>query len=310
MPALSKRSDIIGAFLFFLKRGEQMEMQGVSANGLAIPALGQGTWNIGDKPSTAAEESKALRRGLELGLKLIDTAEMYGGGRSESLIGEALSGVSRNEYLLVSKVYPFNAGKAKIFKSCEASLKRLRTDYLDLYLLHWRGAVPLEETIYCMERLVQEGKIRRWGVSNFDAADMEELWAMPGGGNCAADQVLYNVGSRGVEFDLLPWLRAHDVAMMAYCPLAQGGMLQRVNKDYIHDKTLLEIAEKHGVSVMQAMLAFVLRLEGVCAIPKAASAVHTEQNAQALSISLDKADLEKIDAVFWPPSHKMHLDIE
>ncbi|MDR2655632.1 MAG: aldo/keto reductase [Oscillospiraceae bacterium] len=287
-----------------------MSIRNVSANGLLIPALGQGGWNIGDKPGAAAEESKALLRGLELGMNLIDTAEMYGGGRSESFIGEALRGVPREEYALVSKVYPFNAGRAKIFKSCEASLKRLGTDYIDLYLLHWRGDVPLEETVFCMERLVKEGKILRWGVSNFDTADMEELWAIPGGGNCAADQVLYNIGSRGVEFDLLPWLRERNVAMMAYCPLAQGGTLRRMNKDYLRDKTLLEIAGRHGVSVMQIMLAFALRLEGVCAIPKAASAAHAEQNARAASVALDKTDLDRIDAAFWPPSRKMHLDIE
>jgi diketogulonate reductase-like aldo/keto reductase len=180
----------------------------VNANGLTLPAMGQGGWRLGDDPQRAANEIAALRRGVELGLALVDTAEMYGDGRSELLIGEALRGVPRESYRLVSKVYPHNAGRSNIFKSCDASLKRLQTDHLDLYLLHWRGAVPLRETVECMEELKRAGKILRWGVSNFDAPDMEELWNTPGGGNCAADQVLYHLGSRGIEYDLLPWLRA------------------------------------------------------------------------------------------------------
>jgi len=284
----------------------------VNANGLEIPALGQGGWHIGDDPSKAGDERAALRRGLELGLTLIDTAEMYGDGRSERLIGGALEGVPRGSYALVSKVYPHNAGRPQIFKSCDASLSRLKTDYLDLYLLHWRGAVPLEETVACMEELARSGKIRRWGVSNFDVADMEDLLKAPGGGNCAVDQVLYHLGSRGVEFDLLPWLEAHGMAAMAYCPLAQAGALRRMGRDIPNDKKLAGVAARYGLTAIQLMLAFTLRRPGVCAIPKASSPAHVEQNARALAAAqeISQADWDAVDAEYWPPTHKMHLDIE
>jgi diketogulonate reductase-like aldo/keto reductase len=213
-------------------------MRQISANGLLIPILGQGAWHIGDNNRSERDETAAVRRGIELGLNMIDTAEMYGDGKSETLIGKSLRGIRREEYLLVSKVYPHNAGKDNIFASCDASLKRLNTDYLDLYLLHWRGSVPLAETVECMERLVNMGKIRRWGVSNFDVADMEELWNVPSGNNCAVDQVLYNLGSRGIEYDLIPWLSARGVAVMAYCPLAQAGKLGRSRDDLLTNETL------------------------------------------------------------------------
>ena len=219
-------------------------MRTVSANGLSLPALGQGGWHIGDDPMRAADEMAALRLGLDLGLSIIDTAEMYGSGNSERLIGRALSGIPRESYNLVSKVLPQNAGKERIFSRCEASLRRLNTDYIDLYLLHWRGSVPLTETVECMEALTQQGKIVRWGVSNFDTPDMEDLWSVPGGDRCAVDQVLYHLASRGIEFDLLPWLREHRVATMAYCPLAQAGTLKRVYRDFPLERTLISIAGK------------------------------------------------------------------
>jgi diketogulonate reductase-like aldo/keto reductase len=282
----------------------------VSANGLPLPVLGQGGWNLGDDPEKAADEAAALRLGLDLGLTLIDTAEMYGNGRSEQLIGNAFSQRRREEYQLVSKVYPHNAGRPDIFQSCDASLNRLQTDYLDLYLLHWRGAIPLRETVECMEALARAGKIRRWGVSNFDTADMEELWSVPGGTNCAVDQVLYNLDSRGIEFDLLPWLRAHGVAAMAYCPLAQAGALRRMHRDLMRAPALLAVAAKYRITAAQLMLAFVLRQDHVIAIPKMGSAAHVRENAAVPELSVSDADWEQIDREFWPPTAKMHLDIE
>jgi diketogulonate reductase-like aldo/keto reductase len=278
----------------------------VSANGLKLPALGQGTWYMGDERRKEESEIAALRLGLELGLRLIDTAEMYGEGRSEILIGKAINGLKRDRFFLTSKVYPYNAGKRNIFASCDNSLKRLGTDYLDLYLLHWRGSVPLSETVECMEALVKAEKIRRWGVSNFDIADMEELWRVPNGSNCAVNQVLYNLGSRGIEYDLIPWLRAHNVAAMAYCPLAQAGSLRR---KLLSDPTLLAIAKKYGIGIMQLLLVFLLRQENVIAIPKSGSPQHVRDNAQALEISISIEDWNMVDQAFPPPSGKMQLDM-
>jgi len=241
-----------------------------------------------------------------LGMTLIDTAEMYGNGNSERLIAQALRGIARDRYQLVSKVLPQNAGKARIFESCAASLKRLNTDYLDLYLLHWRGSVPLSETVDCMETLVRQGKIRRWGVSNFDTDDMRELFYVPNGQNCAVNQVLYHLASRGIEYDLIPWLKEHGVAVMAYW----GGTLNRIYPDLPREKTLVAIAAKYGVSVMQLLLAFVLKQENLIAIPKASSVAHVRENRRALDIILDEEDWQAIDAVFSPPTAKMHLDIE
>lgn len=285
-------------------------MRDIPANGLALPVLGQGGWMLGDNPGRAAEEIAALQLGLDLGMTLIDTAEMYGDGRSELLIGQAIRGRRRQNIQLVSKVYPHNAGRKRIFASCEASLRRLGTDYLDLYLLHWRGDVPLAETVECMEELVRTGKIRRWGVSNFDTADMEDLIRVPQGANCAANQVLYHLGSRGIEYDLLPWLRDHGMAVIAYCPLAQAGELKRMHKDFRTDPTLLTVAAKYDITVFQLLLAFTLRRDNVMAIPKAGSPAHVRLNAEAAEIAIAPEDWAAIDNVFWPPTVKMHLDIE
>lgn len=281
-------------------------MKTIFANGLQIPVLGQGSWYIGDSPQKAHSEIATLRRGIELGMNLIDTAEMYGSGKSETFIGNALKDTPRDKYLLVSKVYPHNAGKPNIFRSCDESLKRLRTDYLDLYLLHWRGSVPLAETVECMERLVKAGKIKRWGVSNFDVSDMEELWSVPSGNNCAVDQVLYHVGSRGIEYDLIPWLNTHGLAVMAYCPLAQGGRL-RGSSAY---DTLLPIAGRHGISVLQLLLAFTLRQPNLISIPKASSPSHVEQNAAVDEINISDEDWVVVDRLFPPPKSKLYLDIQ
>ena len=276
-------------------------------DGGEMPALGQGTWHMGGHKNKEEREIESIRLGVSLGMTLLDTAEMYGEGASERMLGRAIAPLQRKELFLVSKVYPWNAGKEHIFESCENSLRRLKTDYLDLYLLHWPGSVPLAETVDCMERLVREGKILRWGVSNFDTDDMERLWAVPNGDRCAVDQVLYHLGSRGVEYDLLPWLRQHEVAMMAYCPVAQGGTLRG---RLLTDRTLNDIAAAHGVSVIQLLLAFVLRQEGVAAIPKAGTPQHTRENAEAAQIRLTEKEWKEIEADFPAPAHKTPLDVQ
>ncbi len=274
-------------------------------DGTSLPRIGQGTWYMGDEPSKRNEELRALRRGVELGLNLIDSAEMYGDGRSESLVGEAIEGI-RDQVFLVSKVYPHNAGLNRISGSCEQSLKRLKTDRLDLYLLHWRGSVPLSETVEAMERLVESGKIVRWGVSNLNTDDMEELFNMAGGIHCMVDQVLYHLGSRGIEYDLLPWLRAKNIPIMAYSPLAQAGILRR---GLVGHQAVEDIADRHGVKPLQILLAWCIRSGDVIAIPKASSAAHVEENAAAERIRLTDEDLRKLDEAFPKPTRKVPLDI-
>lgn len=274
-------------------------------DGTTVPCIGQGTWYMGDKPQEKAKEIKALQLGIELGMKVIDTAEMYGNGASERLVGEAIKG-RRDDVFLVSKVYPHNAGLDKISVACENSLKRLGTDYLDLYLLHWRGRIPLEETIEGMEKLRKEGKILRWGVSNFDTDDMEELWNTLNGSNCATNQVLYHIGSRGIDFDLLPWHREHHIPIMAYSPLAQGGTLR---KQLLTDPTVNEIAKKYNVKPLQIALAWTIRTNDVIAIPKAGQEQHVLENAEAAAIELTQEDLNRLDEAFPKPRKKVPLDI-
>ena len=275
-------------------------MRTLAIDGHPVPALGQGTWNIGDSKAGRDAEIAALRRGIDLGMTLIDTAEMYGNGRSESLVGEAIAGV-RDRVYLVSKVLPSNASEAGTMRACEASLKRLRVAALDLYLLHWRGRHPLAETVGAFERLVEEGKVRAWGVSNFDVDDMEELFRTAGGRSCAANQVLYNPEHRGMEFDLLPWCIAHNVTVMAYSPLGQGGKLLR-------SSALQSVAGEHSVSPAQVALAWCLQ-RPVVAIPKAGSVRHAEENAAAADLGLTERDLAAIDEAFPPPKHKRPLDM-
>ncbi|EID42998.1 aldo/keto reductase [Parageobacillus thermoglucosidasius] len=274
-------------------------------DGTTVPCIGQGTWHMGEKPQEKAKEIKALQLGIELGMKVIDTAEMYGNGASERLVGEAIKG-RRDDVFLVSKVYPHNAGLDKISTACENSLKRLGTDYLDLYLLHWRGRIPLEETIEGMERLRKEGKILRWGVSNFDTDDMEELWNTTNGSNCATNQVLYHLGSRGIDFDLLPWHREHHVPIMAYSPLAQGGALR---KQLLTDPIINKIAKKYNVKPLQIALAWTIRTNDVIAIPKAGQEQHVLENAEAAAIELTQEDLKRLDEAFPKPRKKVPLDI-
>lgn len=269
-------------------------------DGTVVPALGQGTWRMGERAEKRRAEIMALQAGIEAGLTLIDTAEMYGDGRTELLLSEALKGY-RQDVTLVSKVYPHHATADGVVEACERSLQRLRTDWLDLYLLHWRGAVPLHETLEGFERLLAAGKIRRWGVSNFDSTDMAELLALDGGKACAANQILYNLMRRGPEFDLLPGLQQAGIAAMAYSPIEQGQLPR--------SEALSAVARRHGSSVYQIALAFVLRRPGVIAIPKAGKVEHVQENLAALEIELDDDDLGRIDAAFPPPRRKRPLEM-
>ena len=260
--------------------------------------LGQGSWGMGEKPGRRAAEVAALRRGLDLGLTLIDTAEMYGEGGAEEVVGEAVAG-RRDSVFLVSKVYPHNASAKGTLAACERSLRRLRTDWLDLYLLHWRGAHPLAETVAAFERLRRDGKIRHWGVSNLDTDEMAELAAVPGGAGCATDQVLYNLVRRGPDWDLLPWCRERGMPVMAYSPIEQGRLRT--------DGVLAEIGREAGGTPFQVALAWVLARPGVLAIPKASRLDHVEANAAALDLALTQDQLARIDREFPPPKAKRSL---
>ncbi|WP_318374025.1 aldo/keto reductase [Enterobacter sp.] len=272
---------------------------------LALPALGQGTWYMGEDASQRQKEIAALRAGIDAGLTLIDTAEMYADGGAEEVVGEALQG-RREKIFLVSKVYPWNAGGQKAIAACEASLRRLQTDYLDLYLLHWRGNYSLAETVEAMERLIREGKICRWGVSNLDYDDMQELWSVAGGQACATNQVLYHLGSRGIEFDLLPWCRQQQMPVMAYCPLAQAG---RLRDDLFNSRAVQEVAHAHQATPAQVLLAWAIREQGLMAIPKASSADHVKENAAALALSLSAEAIALLDKAFPAPGRKTPLDV-
>lgn len=270
-----------------------------------LPAIGLGTWYMGENAGRRRDEVTALRTGLDLGLKLIDTAEMYAEGAAEEVVGEALAG-RRDNAFLVSKVYPWHAGGSKAIAACEGSLRRLKTDYLDLYLLHWMGDYALEETVEAMEKLVAQGKIRRWGVSNLDCADMQALFQAAGGTQCATNQVLYHLASRGIEYDLLPWCQQRQMPVMAYSPLAQAGRLRR---DLLTNTVVNDIARAHNASAAQILLAWVIRHPGVIAIPKAANVGHVEENAAALAITLAADELERLDRAYPAPTGKTALDM-
>jgi aldehyde reductase len=255
---------------------------------------------MGDDPALRAGELAALRHGMDLGLTLIDTAEMYGEGLAESLVGEAIAG-RRDEVFLVSKVYPHNASRKAMRRSCEASLRRLGTDRLDLYLLHWSGSVPLQETLEAFVALKRDGLIREFGVSNLDLADMRELTALPGGGAVQTDQLLYNLTRRGIEHDLLPWLRERAIPVMAYSPIEQGRLAA--------DKRLATFAARHGMTPAQVALAWLLAQDGVIAIPKTASKARVQENFDALARPLDAAALAELDALFPPPRGPVPLEM-
>ncbi|MCO4162948.1 aldo/keto reductase [Citrobacter youngae] len=272
---------------------------------VSLPAIGQGTWNMGENPCRRRDEVSALQAGLDLGLRLIDTAEMYADGAAEEIVGEALAG-RRDGAFLVSKVYPWNAGGQKAIAACEGSLRRLKTDYLDLYLLHWTGDFTYEETVRAMEKLIAQGKIRRWGVSNLDYDEMQALWQVAGGRQCATNQVLYHLASRGIEYDLLPWCQQQQMPVMAYSPLAQAGRLRR---GLLTHSVISDIARAHDASTAQILLAWVIRQPGVIAIPKAASVAHVEQNAAALNITLSVDELKLLDEAYPAPKGKTALDM-
>ena len=267
-------------------------------NGERVPALGQGTWHMGEDRRRATEEEAALRLGIELGMTLIDTAEMYGSGGAEEVIAHAAEGV-RDRLFIVSKVYPHNGSRAGVVAACERSLKRLATDRIDLYLLHWRGSIPLAETLEGFQRLERDGKIRHHGVSNFDRGDMEEWVALRGEETVAADQVLYNLGRRGPEWDLVPWCREHGIAIMAYTPLGQGSMLG--------NRGLAEIARRRDTTPAQIALAWLLRQQGTIVIPKASRAAHVRENRGALDVELTEDDLAALDRAFPPPKGRSSL---
>jgi aldehyde reductase len=269
-------------------------------DGTRVNALGQGTWNMGDDTARRAEELAALREGIDLGMTLIDTAEMYGEGASEELVGEAIAG-RRDEVFLVSKVYPHNASRRGVVAACERSLKRLRTDRLDLYLLHWRGNVPFEDTIAGFEALMAAGKIRLFGVSNLDSGDMREWWAVPGGRAVATNQILYNLMRRGPEWDLIPWLAERGVPVMAYSPVEQARLIAH--------RGLATFAARHGMTPAQVALAWLLARPGVIAIPKAAHRDHVRENARAAALTLDAAQLAELDRLFAPPKRATPLEM-
>ena len=269
-------------------------------SGETIPVLGQGTWKMGEDSRRRANEVSALKLGLDLGITLIDTAEMYASGGAEEVVAEAIAG-RRDETFLVSKVLPSNASRSGVQRACENSLKRLRTDRIDLYLLHWPGSVPLAETVAAFEALKEAGKIRHWGVSNFDTDEMEELVSLPEGGNVQTNQVLYNVVRRGLEFDLAPWSRQRGIPLMAYSPVEQGALARNTGLD--------AVAARHSATPAQIALAWVMHQEGVIAIPKASSQEHVRQNFAALDIELTPQDIADLDRVFPPPTRKRGLEM-
>jgi diketogulonate reductase-like aldo/keto reductase len=266
--------------------------------GRAIPVLGQGTVRMGDKPDNRRDEVAALRLGLDLGLVLIDTAEMYADGGAEEVVGEAIQD-RRDEVFLNSKVLPENASRDGTIAACERSLKRLKTDYLDLYLLHWREDVPLEETFDAFQALKRAGKIRDYGVSNFEVSDMEDARALNGGEEIVTNQVFYNLSHRGVEWDLLPWSRMRGLPIMAYSPLDEGKLAKK--------RTLKPIAARHGVSPAQVALAWLLGQDGIIVFPKASKPDHVRENRAALDLKLTDEDLKDLDQVFRPPRKKVKL---
>lgn len=265
-----------------------------------VAAMGIGTWNMGDSKTDMNREIAAIRKAIELGMTVVDTAEMYGDGRSEELVGQAIETL-RDDVFLISKVLPGNASAKGTIAACEHSLRRLGTDHLDLYLLHWRGGVPLEDTVAAFETLKADGKISDWGVSNFDTDDMEELFSLPNGKNCAANQVLYNLSRRGPEFDLLPWCQNNGIPLIAYSPIEQGRILSN------HE--LIRIAKAYQATPAQVALAFLLERDGVMPIPKSSSPERVAENRAATELEITDEDWAALDAAFPPPERKASLEM-
>lgn len=287
-------------------RGRRDLMKTVMIDQRQLPALGIGTWEMGDDPADFDAEIAAIRAGLDAGLKVIDTAEMYGSGRSESLVGQAIQPYKRSDLYLISKVLPENASAKLMPASLKASLQRLQTDYLDLYLYHWRGSISLAETVATLQDLKKQGYIRAWGVSNFDIDDMQELWQLPEGQNVAANEDLYNLETRGIEYSLLPWQRQHHLPLIAYSPLGRG---PKMGSTMMQNPAVLEVAQKHQASAYQILLAWVTQQQDVLAIPKSSSADHLLANLKSLQIELTPSDLEKLEQSYPKPDHKEPLAI-
>lgn len=273
-------------------------------NKQSVLAVGMGTWHMGDDPAKEKAEIDALQAGIKAGAAVIDTAEMYGEGNAETLVGKAIQPFTRGDLYLISKVYPWNASADELPKALDRSLARLGTDYLDLYLLHWRGDVPLAETVDALEAAKASGKIRAWGVSNFDVADVEELLRLENGDQCAANQVLYNLGARGIEYDLLPWQAEAEIPVIAYSPIAQG---DRLGHHFKNDEVLKELAEAKGCTIFQLLLAWTLRQPHVLAIPQTSDSLHMLQNIEACKIVFSQSELAAIDARFPAPTKKQPL---
>lgn len=269
-------------------------------SGETVPALGQGTWRMGDDPARRDEEIASLRLGLDLGLRLIDTAEMYGDGRAEMLVGEAVAG-RRDDVFIVSKVLPQNASRRAMQAACNHSLKRLRTDRIDLYLLHWPGPVPIDETVGAFEALKRDGKIRHWGVSNLDPRQMQDLWQVPAGKAVATDQVLYNLTRRGIEADLMPWLREQGIPLMAYSPIEEGRLARH--------RGLIAFAKQHGMTPAQVALAWLLAQDDVIVIPKTGNRERLRENSAAAGIQLEPGQRRELDRLFPAPTGPTPLEM-
>ncbi|MBU7556110.1 aldo/keto reductase [Weissella paramesenteroides] len=282
-------------------------MKKVTLAGVEVPAIGIGTWHMGEDPSQVQREINAIRSGLDAGARLIDTAEMYGSGKSETLVGKALAPYQRDEIYLVSKVLPNNASQAKLARHLDETLHRLKTDYLDLYLYHWRGSAPLAETIAELDRMKQIGKIKAWGVSNFDVADMEELWELPAGKYAAVNEDLYNIEERGIEYDLLPWQDEHQVPLIAYSPV--GGKQNELGTSMLTNQVVRKIADQHDVTPYVLLLAWIIRNGQTIAIPQTNNPEHATANMQATKLELTPAELKRLDQEYPKPNHKVPLAI-